>query len=153
MSVARHAGDSASTMTTTAKGVQCSSCSAPLPEGAKFCIQCGAPAPSVCAACGYSNPAHAHFCAECGAKLATLRPHEESSTPLPQSAPFAASDMVGSVERRQLTVLFCDLVGSTLLSSRLDPEELREVIGAYHRCVADTVQPFAGFVARYMGDG
>ena len=58
-----------------------------------------------------------------------------------------------AVERRQLTVLFCDLVGSTLLSSRLDPEELREVIGAYHRCVADTVERFGGFVARYMGDG
>ena len=58
-----------------------------------------------------------------------------------------------SVERRQLTVLFCDLVGSTPLSSRLDPEELRDVIGAYHRCIADTVERFDGFVARYMGDG
>jgi class 3 adenylate cyclase len=58
-----------------------------------------------------------------------------------------------SVERRQLTVVFCDLVGSTLLSSRLDPEDLRKVIGAYHRCVAETVERFGGFVARYMGDG
>jgi class 3 adenylate cyclase/tetratricopeptide (TPR) repeat protein len=56
-------------------------------------------------------------------------------------------------ERRQLTVMFCDLVGSTALSARLDPEDLGEVIGAYHRAVADTVAPFAGFVARYMGDG
>src|SRR5215472_14869638 len=56
-------------------------------------------------------------------------------------------------ERRQLTVMFCDLVGSTALSARLDPEDLREVIGAYHRCVADTVARFAGFVAKYMGDG
>ena len=67
--------------------------------------------------------------------------------------PFAADPNLASVERRQLTVLFCDLVGSTPLSSRLDPEELREVIGAYHRCVADTVERFGGFVARYMGDG
>ena len=57
------------------------------------------------------------------------------------------------VERRQLTVVFCDLVGSTTLASRMDPEDLRHVIGAYHRCVADTVQRFGGFVARYMGDG
>jgi class 3 adenylate cyclase len=56
-------------------------------------------------------------------------------------------------ERRQLTVMFCDLVGSTALSARLDPEDLREVIGAYHRCVANVVAGFGGFVSRYMGDG
>jgi class 3 adenylate cyclase/predicted ATPase len=58
-----------------------------------------------------------------------------------------------SAERRQLTVMFCDLVGSTALASRLDPEDLREVIGAYHRCVAETISRFEGFVAKYMGDG
>src|SRR3984893_14329821 len=56
-------------------------------------------------------------------------------------------------ERRQLTVMFCDLVGSTALSTRFDPEDLRELIGAYHRAVADTVGRFDGFVAKYMGDG
>src|SRR6202047_1010162 len=56
-------------------------------------------------------------------------------------------------ERRQLTVMFCDLVGSTALSSRLDPEDLREVIAAYHRTVARIVAGFDGFVAKYMGDG
>jgi class 3 adenylate cyclase len=56
-------------------------------------------------------------------------------------------------ERRQLTVMFCDLVGSTKLSSKLDPEDLREVIGTYHRAVAEVVRGFEGFVAKYMGDG
>src|SRR6266852_5516556 len=56
-------------------------------------------------------------------------------------------------ERRQLTVMFCDLVGSTELSVRLDPEDLREVIAAYHRAVAEIVAGFDGFVSRYMGDG
>jgi class 3 adenylate cyclase/predicted ATPase len=56
-------------------------------------------------------------------------------------------------ERRQLTVMFCDLVGSTALSARLDPEDLREVIAAYHRTVANIVRSFDGFVAKYMGDG
>ena len=56
-------------------------------------------------------------------------------------------------ERRQLTVMFCDLVGSTPLSTRFDPEDLRELIGVYHRAVAETVGRFAGFVAKYMGDG
>src|SRR5271166_4218394 len=56
-------------------------------------------------------------------------------------------------ERRQLTVIFCDLVGSTPLSARVDPEDLRGIIGAYHRCVTEIVEGFGGFVARYMGDG
>src|SRR6516225_9656676 len=66
----------------------------------------------------------------------------------PRDAPTLAD-----AERRQLTVMFCDLVGSTELSSRLDPEDLREVIGAYHRAVADVVRSLDGFVAKYMGDG
>ena len=56
-------------------------------------------------------------------------------------------------ERRQVTVVFSDLVGSTALSARMDPEDLREVISAYQKCVAETVQRFGGFVAKYMGDG
>jgi class 3 adenylate cyclase/predicted ATPase len=56
-------------------------------------------------------------------------------------------------ERRQLTVMFCDLVGSTALSARLDPEDLREVIAAYHRTLAEIVAGFDGFISRYMGDG
>ena len=56
-------------------------------------------------------------------------------------------------ERRQVTVMFSDLVGSTALSARMDPEDLREVISAYQTCVSQTVQRFGGFVAKYMGDG
>jgi class 3 adenylate cyclase/predicted ATPase len=59
----------------------------------------------------------------------------------------------GDAERRQLTVMFCDLVGSTALSTQLDPEDLREVIGAYHRAVTEIIAGFDGFVSRYMGDG
>jgi predicted ATPase/class 3 adenylate cyclase len=58
-----------------------------------------------------------------------------------------------TAERRQVTVLFSDLVGSTALSARMDPEDLREVFSAYQKCVAQTVQRFGGFVAKYMGDG
>ena len=58
-----------------------------------------------------------------------------------------------TAERRQVTVMFSDLVGSTALSARMDPEDLREVISAYQNCVADTVGRFGGFVAKYMGDG
>jgi class 3 adenylate cyclase len=58
-----------------------------------------------------------------------------------------------SPERRQLTVMFCDLVGSTALSARLDPEDLRSIITAYHRCCTELVERNGGFVAKYMGDG
>jgi class 3 adenylate cyclase/tetratricopeptide (TPR) repeat protein len=67
------------------------------------------------------------------------------------SAPEATA--AAAAERRQLTVLFCDLVGSTALSARLDPEELRDIFGAYHACVRDAVARFAGYVAKLMGDG
>jgi len=56
-------------------------------------------------------------------------------------------------ERRQLTVMFCDLVGSSALSARLDPEDLRRVIGAYHICIAEVIGQYEGIIARYMGDG
>ena len=69
--------------------------------------------------------------------------------PISTPAPIAVTE----AERRQLTVMFCDLVGSTPLSARLDPEDLRRIIGAYHRCVAEIAESFGGFVARYMGDG
>jgi class 3 adenylate cyclase/predicted ATPase len=68
-------------------------------------------------------------------------------------APPADKTAQADAERRQLTVMFCDLVGSTLLSTRLDPEDLREVIAAYHHAVARTIAAFDGFVAKYMGDG
>src|SRR5262245_18999048 len=58
-----------------------------------------------------------------------------------------------TVERRQVTVRFSDLVGSTALSARMDPEDLREIISAYQKCVAETVRRLGGFVAKYMGDG
>src|SRR5262249_32315700 len=76
----------------------------------------------------------------------------------PPAAVAPAREATGSaslahVERRQLTVMFCDLVGSTALSAHLDPEDLREIIGAYHRAVAEVLTRFGGFVAKYMGDG
>jgi class 3 adenylate cyclase/predicted ATPase len=67
--------------------------------------------------------------------------------------PPAASPPVDAAERRQVTVMFSDLVGSTALAARMDPEDLREVISAYQKCVAETVRRFDGFVAKYLGDG
>jgi class 3 adenylate cyclase/predicted ATPase len=73
--------------------------------------------------------------------------------PSPASATAAEPTRDTAAERRQVTVMFSDLVGSTALSARMDPEDLREVISAYQKCVAESVQRFGGFVAKYMGDG
>jgi predicted ATPase/class 3 adenylate cyclase len=90
-----------------------------------------------------------------GARLKLLRAVAalsagERTPPSPEVTPPAART---DAERRQVTVMFSDLVGSTALSARMDPEDLREVISAYQKCVAETVRRFDGFVAKYLGDG
>ena len=90
------------------------------------------------------------------AAIATLRAH----TPPASSQSIRAWTAIAGAalpfpeaERRQLTVMFVDLVGSTTLAARLDPEDMRDVIAAYHQCVVQTVARFDGFIAKYMGDG
>src|SRR5258707_863448 len=85
--------------------------------------------------------------------IAALRAPASAPTPLPDAPLTTEKAATDTAERRQVTVMFADLVGSTALSARMDPEDLREVISAYQRCVAETVRRFRGFVARYMGDG
>jgi predicted ATPase/class 3 adenylate cyclase len=91
-----------------------------------------------------------------GHRRRMLRAIRELGAPAPASreAVTAASPPPqDSAERRQLTVMFCDLVGSTALSARLDPEDLRSIVGAYHRCCTELIERNGGFVARYIGDG
>ena len=78
-------------------------------------------------------------------KLSAVDPATKSNTP--------SAHPEDRAERRQVTVMFSDLVGSTALSARMDPEDLREVISAYQKCVAEIVRRFDGFVANHMGDG
>jgi class 3 adenylate cyclase len=114
--------------------MKCPSCGRANPEGKKYCGDCAAALPQACPACAAENPATNRYCGNCGAAL-------------------AADLRLGVPERRQVTVLICDLVGSTALSARLDPEDMREVIVAYHRCCAETIAGSGGFVAKYLGDG
>jgi len=129
----------------------CPNCSNDIPDDSRFCPQCGTPQTLTCAACGHGNATGSRFCAQCGTRL------DETPQPARPTVVAAASSPVGrnpaAAERRQITVMFCDLVGSTALSTRLDPEDLREVIAAYHQGVADVVTGFGGYVAKYMGDG
>ena len=123
--------------------MNCPRCGASVEAGWKFCGDCGSPLPWVCAACGNENQAGKRFCSQCGAS--------STGTAEPTSVP--ATPAASAAERRQLTVMFADLVGSTALGARLDPEDLREVIAAYHGCITGLVAKAGGFIARYMGDG
>ena len=97
--------------------MQCKACNATVPEGSKFCQQCGKALPRACFSCGHVNLAQAKFCSECGASLNSDKAQVEAS-----SAP-KSSRQSAAAERRQLTIMFCDMVGSSALSTRLDPEE------------------------------
>jgi class 3 adenylate cyclase len=97
--------------------------------------------PVVCPACDTVNQPSEDFCGGCGKTLAQV------------AAPPARRRQVAGPERRQLTVMFCDLVGSTALSHELDPEDLREVIRSYQEGTRHVIARYEGFVARYMGDG
>ena len=123
--------------------MECPSCHSDTPDSSRFCIACGAALETRCASCGRANRPDAKFCAECGQKLTSPSGEPESN----------ASSASASAERRQLTVMFCDLVGSTALATRLDPEDMREIIGTYHRCCTEQIAKAGGFVAKYMGDG
>src|SRR5262249_23101577 len=125
--------------------MNCPHCSANIPAGSKFCEECGTQLPRACASCGHVNSLKAKFCSECGG---TLSPGEAAPRPKPAPVPGAMT-----VERRQLTVMFCDMVGSSALSTRLDAEEQREVIAAFHTCCANEIKVLGGMVAQYLGDG
>src|SRR5215469_5462853 len=124
--------------------MRCSNCGSENPTGSRFCNQCGTPFGKTCPKCAAENAHDAKFCSQCGASLESLPERGTESRPRER-------DLTG--ERRHLTVLFCDLVGSTEIAARLDPEEWREVLAAYHRAAAEAITQFGGHVAKYLGDG
>src|SRR5215468_9349991 len=141
----------------------CTSCGTENGERAKFCDACGTPLPLSCPSCGTAKRPGAKFCNECGASLtgqqSVPRPAQEVPTPTTPTEPptQVASPSVAShsseAERRQLTVMFCDLVDSTKLSSQLDPEDLRDVVRAYQQVCTDVIQRYDGHIAQLLGDG
>ena len=118
--------------------MHCPNCQTEVPAG-KFCVQCGAGLGRTCPACGTSYPDGARFCPGCGHKL--------------DPAPALRATVTAEPERRQLTILFADLAGSTALSARLDPEDMGRVLRAYQACCASVVQRWGGYLAKYLGDG
>src|SRR5262245_3999628 len=143
--------------------MRCASCGFENPEGVKFCHQCGSSLTNRCPSCQSDNPPDAKFCGDCGRALeATGKPpatrgrkRQGATTTRTAKRPATAKTRPVSpeAERRQLTVMFCDLVGSTPLSTQLDPEELREVVRAYQQTCAHVISRFDGYLAKYLGDG
>jgi len=122
--------------------MRCPKCNTENKEGRKFCSKCGIKLENICPKCGYKNDTEDAFCGECGTQIVVaIQDKEITGEPSPDA------------ERRQVTVMFCDLVGSTPLSERLDPEELREVIHDYQSACARVIRRFDGHIARYLGDG
>jgi class 3 adenylate cyclase len=126
--------------------MRCSNCGSDNPGGKKFCSECGAGFSRGCPQCGAENAPAAKFCGDCGAELSPpVRP------PIAEASPVQEREVAG--ERRHLTVLFCDLVGSTGIAAQLDPEEWRETVAGYQRTAAEAITRFGGHVAKYLGDG
>ena len=130
--------------------MQCPSCNANVPEGSKFCGKCGAALPRICSSCGHAVLLENSFCPECGTRLVAAKVEPA----FPAARRIAATISTGSAaERRQLTIMFCDMVGSSALSTRLDPEEQREVVSAFQNCCNNEIVRMGGMVAQFLGDG
>jgi class 3 adenylate cyclase/tetratricopeptide (TPR) repeat protein len=122
--------------------MRCSNCGSENLAGKKFCGDCGKALDDRCPKCGADNPAGKNFCGDCGASLDPAAP-----------AVAQPRDPGLTGERRHLTVLFCDLVGSTHIAAQLDPEEWREMVAGYQRAAAEAISRAGGNVAKYLGDG
>jgi class 3 adenylate cyclase/tetratricopeptide (TPR) repeat protein len=125
--------------------MRCSKCGTDNREGRKFCANCGALLVVACPKCGAANQPGEKFCGDCGAGL-----FEDTA---PRPAEVKSIVVSGGGERRHLTVLFCDLVGSTEIAARLDPEEWREIVASYQRTATEAIARYGGRVAKYLGDG
>ena len=121
--------------------MECPQCRTANRQGRRFCAKCGAALAVTCSGCGAVNAPGEDFCGGCGKAL--------TDTAQPPTPVADAPEL----ERRQLTVMFCDLVGSTALSHQLDPEDLLDVIRSYRKRASEVVARYEGFVARYIGDG
>jgi class 3 adenylate cyclase len=124
--------------------MRCSNCGSENPADSTFCEHCGRKLELLCPACQAPVSAGAQFCRKCGTSLEIVP--DRVAEPEGRESNRAG-------ERRHLTVLFCDLVGSTEIAAQLDPEEWRDLVAGYHRAVAEAIALYGGHVAKYLGDG
>lgn len=144
--------------------MSCPTCGAANPAGARFCNNCGARLPEGCPDCGHVNPADARFCNNCGRRLQdapSAAPAAAPANPLDRYLPpemrakleAARRTRAGAGERRIVTILFCDVKGSTAAAGQLDPEEWADIINGAFEHMIEPVYRYEGTVARLMGDG
>src|SRR5262245_36173975 len=110
--------------------MQCSNCGTENPARVKFCSECGSPMTEPCPECGFRNPRDAESCGSCRHAL-----------------------QAAVAERRQITVFFADIAGSTAIAERLDPEDLHEFYARYQTLCGEVIQKYNGHLAQYLGDG
>jgi class 3 adenylate cyclase len=129
--------------------MRCPSCHHDNRPDRRFCTECGATLSVACPACGASAEAGEKYCGACGGSL--------GAAPIPSTAPSHPAAVshgpTETGERRHLTALFCDLVGSTDIASRLDPEEWHRISKGYQEAAAAAVTRFGGHVDKFLGDG
>ena len=156
--------------------MRCESCGFANPEGLKFCGQCAAPLKHRCLSCGFENPPGFKFCGACATPLTARQEGEKAKrgkgeegltssvqrlasegqerAPLLQTLdPRPRDSRLDVGERRQLTVMFIDLVGSTTLSQQLDPEDYHGRVVAYQTACHQVIARYEGHIAQYLGDG
>jgi ribosomal protein L40E len=137
--------------------MKCPTCFFDNPSDAVFCQNCGKPLERACAQCGASNSPDAKFCKRCGKPLTVAAPDRLSL--LQQSAPASLKDKIRAAsahvegERKPVTILFTDIVGSTSLAEKLDPEEWKEIVSGAHQRVSAAVYRYEGTIAQLLGDG
>jgi len=136
--------------------MKCHNCSHDNQSDARFCQNCGQLLEWVCPDCGTSNTTSAKFCKQCGTRLAVSA---DQLGALQQSAPQALQDKIRAAsaniegERKPVTILFTDIVGSTSLAEKLDPEEWKEIVSGAHQRVSEAVYRYEGTIAQLLGDG
>lgn len=137
--------------------MRCPYCQTMNPPEAKFCLNCGRRLALVCPNCGTTNPPDAKFCIECGTALHTGGKEQDRPTPPPaassrrQTQPLPLS-LLSPEERRVVTIMFADIIGSTPLADRLDPEDMRAILSGYFNLMAEQIRKHGGTVEKYIGD-
>lgn len=141
--------------------IQCTQCSFNNAPGAKFCQNCGQPLGRACTSCGSVYAPGAKYCDQCGTRLTAdaSKDSQESLNSLHQSAPQALREKIINAkarlegERKPVAILFTDIVDSTSIAEKMDPEDWREIITGAHQLVSGIVYQYEGTIAQLLGDG
>ena len=133
--------------------MKCLKCANVNPPEARYCQRCGQPLLQACARCATLNEPDAKYCKHCGAALGEPSQTPVRTTPTTPQEKLRLSTSRLEGERKPVTILFTDIVGSTAMAEKLDPEEWREVVSGAHRVVGDAVNRYEGMIAQLLGDG